>query len=320
VFLSGRMVRKSFITSLNNQLPKPTPLIFTKVKSFTRHSSSFTFKNSFQFNSNDKIKDEFSIDDKHILKVPAGHFYSLSEHGQEINDRSFMINDELKRGNLISKIHFVKMNDSFSFVDDFEKLVLLYQIFPIVKQAVSDREFLQFNEFFDILNMYVDYGVNLDQILSLFFKQHVPDIYFSKVKMITARIVNSDIKSREFVHPIILNLLDFDPSFFNSQSFNFDDEYLDFYKYVFIHIQHIKNLKSALIESHDLVSPDYLRKENDLNLFNKKKDLISWIHSDQFLHSNFDENIIKYFNILSQLELFYFSYGNFLSKENFILD
>ena len=320
MFSTLRMIHKPLIRSFTNRLPKTTPLNFSKVKFITRHSSTFSYENSFNFKSNIKIKDDFSFDDKNILKVPVGHFYTLSEHGQEINDRSFLINDELKRGNLISKIHFVKLNDSFSFVCDLEKLVLLYHIFPIVKQAISDREFLQFNEFFDILNMYVGYGVNLDQILSLFFKQHVPDIYFSKVKMITERIINSDVKSRELVHPIILDSLNFDPSFYDSQSFNFDDEYLGFYKSVFIHIQHIKNLKLALIESYDLVSPNYLRKQNDQSIFNKKSDLNNWLASDQFLHSNVDENIIKYFNTLSKLEFFYFSYGNFLSRENFVLD
>ena len=319
MFLAG-IVQKNILRTLKNPLSNPTSLIFSRVNSNARYSSSFTFKNSFNLKANDKLNDALFIDDKNILKVPSGHFYTLSDYGQEISERSLMINDEVKKGHLISKIHFVKMNDSFSFLNDFEKLVLLYHIFPTVKQAVSDREFLQFNEFFDILNMYVDYGVNLDQILSLFFKQHVPDIYFSKVKMITERIINSDVKSRELVHPIVLNFLDLDPSFFDFYSFNFDKEYLDFYKHIFIHFQHIKNLKSSLIESHDLVSPNYFKKEVDPNLFKFKKDLISWIHSDQFLQSEIDQNVIKYFNILSKLEFFYFSYGDFLSRENIILD
>ena len=285
-----------------------------------RLKSGIPFINSTDFNNQDSKKyDDFNHEDSNILKLPSGPYFSLSDHGREIIDRCDSINDELRNGRLISKIHFVKLNDSFSFLEKLEKLVLLYQVFPIVKQAVSDRDFLQFNEFFDILNMYVDYGVNLDQLLSLFYKNHVPDIYFSKVKMLNIRIVNSHQMSKNLVNPMIIEMLGFEPAFFEFESFNFDDHYLDFYKNVFINIQHIKNLQEELTKENDLIIPSFLIESKKNKIPNKNIQFIEWLETDGHRQHEIDENLMSYAYGLSKLVYFNNSYGAFLKKEKFII-
>ena len=278
--------RKALGSNLARTLQKTLKVAPQRKSSFNLRPNSYSKFNSINFSTFRFIDHSYLNQrkkDDGIIVLSTGTNFKLSESGQFIINTVGKIYDKMNDGRKIDPLIFLKLNDSFTYTDQTETVILLYQIWPIVYLAIKDRDFAQFNEFFDILNLYINYGINLNQIKHLFYEYRVPSGLFDRVDLLHNKIYNYENNVTEIVSPIINEANSLNSSFFLHQSFKANDDYLDFYKKIIINNQHIKNVINKF-ESDDLIE---LNSES-----------------------------VSFYSTLFKLDKFYTDYSNYLKEIN----